>query len=76
MLPIYKYREKITIPSKQLKQIIKKEWAVFKKKNDIKVSRAAEYNIIHAVSRALKEGGSSLLPLLIKLTITIENVVY
>jgi len=54
-----KYRKKITIPPKQLEQTIRKEWTVFKKKNYIKISRAAEFNIIHAVSKAFKEGESS-----------------
>lgn len=54
-----KYREKISIPIKQLEQIVRKEWAIFKRKNNIKISKAAEYNIIHAISKALREGESS-----------------
>ena len=51
-----KYKPKIKIRIKKLEQITRKEWSLYKKKNNIQLSKAAEYNIIHAISKALKEG--------------------
>ena len=57
-----KHKGIIKIPLKKLEIEVRREWAQYKKKNDIQINRAAEYNIIHAVSKVIKEEEKKWLP--------------
>ena len=50
------YRRKLDIPQREFEVFINREWSKYSKKHHIKVTDAAKYNIIHAVSKAIKGG--------------------